>query len=97
MQIITEADFEQKVLNSKEAVLVDFFSPTCQPCRMLDSKTFPQVADLNIVKIDATTATNLSNTYKINAVPALVMFKEGKEVKRHLGFLEVDALRKMFE
>jgi len=97
MQTITEAEFNQKVLESTEPILVDFYSPTCPPCRMLDSKTFPQVPDLNIVKIDATEAINLSTQYRVNAVPTLIVFKGGKEVKRQLGYVEPDVLRKMFE
>ena len=97
MQTITEAEFSQKVLESSETILVDFYSPTCPPCKMLDSKTFPQVTDLNIVKIDATEAPTLSSQYKVNAVPTLIFFKDGKEVKRHLGYVEAATLRKMFE
>ena len=96
MQQLNQSEFEKRVLADKEHILVDFFSPTCQPCRMLDNKVFPQLTDLNIVKVNAVDCPELAQKYKINAVPALIMFKNGEEVSRKLGYVEAEVIRNMF-
>jgi thioredoxin 1 len=86
---INEADFDKDVLVSPIPVLVDFFTPPCAPCKALlpilerVAGTFPSI---KIVKINAWNNQNLCARFKIVGVPALLLFKNGKNVLRIDGF-----------
>lgn len=86
---VSKDDFENEVLKSETPVLVDFFATWCGPCKML-SPVLEQVADetqkAKILKVDIDEGMEIAEKYGIMSVPTLILFKEGKEVTRELGF-----------
>jgi len=87
---LTDASFEEKVLQSKIPVLVDFWAPWCLPCRMASpiieelAETYKDkvlVAKLNIDENPATAA-----KYQVMSIPTMILFKGRKEIKRIVGF-----------
>ncbi|MBM3209684.1 thioredoxin [Candidatus Shapirobacteria bacterium] len=87
---LTDASFEEKVLQSKIPVLVDFWAPWCLPCRMAGpvidelAETYKDkllVAKLNIDENPATAA-----KYQVMSIPTMILFKGRKEIKRIVGF-----------
>lgn len=96
-----DADFEQKVLKSNKPVLVDFFTPTCGPCRKLAPTIDKLAVELKeivtIGKVDLTENMDIAVDHKISAVPTLILFKNGKEVKRSMGVLSEDEIKKLIE
>lgn len=96
-----DANFEKQVLKSEKPVLIDFFTPTCGPCRKLAptiDKLAIELKDIvTIGKVDLTENMNIAVNYKISAVPTLILFKNGKEVKRSMGVLSEDELKKLIE
>ncbi len=93
---ITQKEFEAEVLNEKKAVLVDFFATWCGPCQMLApviEKISEEDASLKVVKVDIDNDYDLAAKYKIEVVPTLVLFKNGKMVKKSEGFLDINELK----
>ena len=93
---INEDDFKKEVLNSKEKVLVDFNADWCGPCKMLHA-TLEEMedADYKVVSVNVDDNENLSREYGVMSIPCLIVFKDGKEVSRSIGFktaLEIEEM-----
>jgi len=89
MKQVASAEFESEVLRSKEPVLVDFFTETCPPCRMMapvlqEIETEAQ-GIFKVVKVDAGTEQELAAEYGVRAVPAFFAFSNGKCVGQTVG------------
>ena len=91
---ITEKDFDEVL--KKDRVLVDFYATWCGPCKMLGMvmEKYDKKEKIDIVKRDGDNAPNLSNKYKILSIPTLIIFENGKEVKRTMGFMSEEELEK---
>jgi len=84
------SEFDAEVLRSPEPVLVDFYSPACPPCRMLEPE-LESLADffagrVRIVKVDASREPLLAARYSITGVPTLMLFKGGIIVDVMVGY-----------
>ncbi len=85
----TDANFAQEVINSDVAVLVDFWAEWCMPCKML-APTVEELArdysgKLKVGKVDTDSNREISLAHGISAIPTLILFKDGKVVKRLVG------------
>jgi thioredoxin 1 len=82
-------------------VLVDFFSTTCGPCKMLSfvlkdvDKAFEN--KLKILQIDFDQNKDVMAEYQVTGYPTLILFKDGNEVKRLQGLQQKPAIIKMVE
>jgi len=87
---VTEATWEQEVLNSDLPVMVDFWAPWCGPCKMLSPTVDALAQDLagrlKVVKCNTDEAKTVAGRYQIFSIPALLLFKNGKVVDQMLGF-----------
>lgn len=96
-----DGNFEEKVLKADKPVLVDFFTPTCGPCRKLAptiDKLAGELADVAVLgKANVADNMELAVTYQISAVPTLILFKGGKEVHRSMGVMSEADLKKLIE
>jgi thioredoxin 1 len=86
---LNDANFATEVLESDTPVLVDFWAPWCGPCRMI-APTIDQIASesqgqYRVGKLNTDDGAQTAMQYSITAIPALIIFKNGKEVWRHLG------------
>ena len=89
--IVTDADFEAEVLKSSEPVLVDFFAEWCGPCKAM-APALEEVAkemegQVKIAKIDVDASPEVATKYQIQAMPTLIVIKDGEVVARHTGAL----------
>ena len=95
----TTADFEEKVLKSDKPVVVDFFATWCGPC-MMASPIIDKLADemkdtIIIGKVDVDEESDIAQKYGVMSIPTMIVFKEGKEVERKVGFPGEAGLRNM--
>jgi thioredoxin 1 len=89
MVTLTEANFQQEVLESTLPVLVDFWAEWCAPCRMLA----PVLEDLaveydgkvKIGKVNVDENQLLASRYQIHSIPTLLLFKDGEVVGQIVG------------
>ena len=96
MEIIhaDESNFNELISNGK--ILVDFFATWCGPCQMLSpilENFSKETSDIDIVKVDIDSCGDLAIKYDIEAVPTLILFKNGTEIDRTLGFLDENELK----
>ena len=77
----------------KDKALVDFYAEWCGPCKMLAPNL--EKLDYNILKVDVDKFQDLAISYGVMSVPTLILFKDGKEVNKSIGYLDIDELKEM--
>lgn len=83
----------------KEKTVVDFYATWCGPCKML-GPVFEEVAnssDIQFVKIDIDNHEELCRKHGVMSVPTLILFENGKEVKRNIGFIPKEKLEEFIK
>lgn len=81
-------DFDEKVLRSDVPVLVDFYADWCGPCRAM-SPVLEQLAgenlNIKIVKVNVDENPHIALQYRVDAIPRLMVFKQGRPTAQHSG------------
>ena len=92
---VTGESFKAEVLDSPVPVLVDFYADWCGPCRALSPTLAELAGEANgrykVVKVDADTEHELIHEYEVNALPTLLVVKDG-DVRARLVGLQKKAL-----
>ncbi len=88
--------FEDMLAGSEMPVLVDFYAPWCGPCQMMSgflSQVKSQMGDrLQIVKINTDNYPAIASKHRIEALPTMVLFKNGQPCDRIEGVLKPEQL-----
>ncbi len=87
---IKEDSFDEKVMKAKVPVLVDFYTEWCGPCKMaapvLDELADEAEGKFEIFKVNVDEEQELAGRHGVMSIPTVVLFKDGKEVERKIGF-----------
>ena len=93
---INDLNFETEVLGSKEPFLLDLGAPWCPPCRALepiiDRIAAERLGQLRVGKLDTEDSPAIASKLRIKGVPTVVVFRDGREVARHVGLTSREKL-----
>jgi len=99
--IVTDATFEQEVLNYDKPVLVDFWAEWCGPCRMvapvLEKLAAEYAGKIRIAKVDTDANPGLSQAFRIMSIPTIMLIKQRTIVFSQPGALPEPAFRDLIE
>jgi thioredoxin 1 len=87
---VTDANFQDEVLDAEGPVLVDFWAPWCGPCRVVHpvlEEIDAEREDLKIVSINTDENPQTAARYEILSIPTLLIFKQGEIVHKVIGAL----------
>jgi thioredoxin 1 len=104
---VTESTFEQDVLKSEKAVIVDFWAEWCGPCHavapVLEKIAEERKDEIELVKVNIDEEQSLAIKYGIQSIPTIVLFRNGEpaaaaigarpkgDIERQLGLVEAEA------
>jgi thioredoxin 1 len=97
--LLNEANFDKGIKSG--LVLVDFYADWCRPCKMMQP-VLEEVANeyqkkIVISKVNTDQNKTLSQKYQITGIPAMIVFKDGKEIARIIGYHDKAALVQKLE
>jgi thioredoxin 1 len=87
---VTDANFQAEVLESSDAVLVDFWAPWCGPCRVIHpslEELNEERNDLRVVSLNVDDNQQTAARYEVMSIPTLILFKGGQPAHKIIGAL----------
>jgi len=95
---VTDTSFEQDVLKSEKAVLVDFWAPWCGPCRSI-APVIEEIASeyahkLKVAKLNVDENQLTASRYGVMSIPTLILFKDGKPAERLIGYMPKEEIKR---
>ena len=93
-------NFETEVINNPGIALVDFYADWCGPCKMI-APIVESIAnehdDVVVGKLNIDEAYDIAVKYQVMSIPTLIVFKNGIEVSRSVGYRSKDVIEEMLD
>lgn len=97
IKYLNDENFQTEI--NQGVTLVDFYADWCGPCRMIAPIVEELATEMNgtakIAKLDIDSAQETTSNLGVTSIPTIIIFKNGKEVKRVVGVKDKDALKAM--
>ena len=98
---VNDKDFADVVLKSPIPAFVDFWAPWCGPCKMVapavEELATEYVGKVRFAKMNTDDNMNTPMTYGIRGIPTMIVFKDGKEAGRIVGYMPKPELKKRLD
>ena len=94
--VVNKDNFKEMVLESPTPVLLDFFANWCGHCQrllpLLDEVAVSMEGKLSVMKMNVDENRDLAQKYDIKGLPTMVLFRDGTEIDRLIGFMPKDKI-----
>lgn len=96
VEVVNKDSFKEMVLESTTPVLLDFYANWCGHCQkllpLLDEVAVEMDGKVNVMKVNVDENREFSQKFDIKGLPTMLLFKDGSEVDRLIGFMPKDKI-----
>lgn len=86
-----ESEFKELI---NKRVLVDFYAEWCGPCKRL-GPLLEEIDFIDVIKVNVDEFPMLAQQYGVMSIPTLILFEEGKELRKEIGFRTIEEISDM--
>ena len=98
---LTASNFDRHIERSDLPVVVDFWAPWCGPCQQMAPNFHQAAIDLEpyarLTKVNTEDEQQLAARFNIRSIPTLAIFKDGREITRQSGALDLSSLKRWIQ
>ena len=97
---LNEKDFAEKVENSNNKSLVDFYADWCGPCKMMApvvEELSDEISGVAFYKVNVDECPDIAKKYGIMSIPTFIVFEDGQPVNKQLGAMPKDTLEQLLK